>query len=346
LEAEKTYTWVISENEIRPAEINIQGLFNDKGELALPDWVVNDPLGRAPVGRRSNPKLKGADFDILRNLYSTLISPIEDWLAKEKTVTFVTNDVLNDVPFGVLLSPQDEFFIEKHPFVITPSIRLLKIVQQLKDTPPLQENPIILAGPDTNNATDAIDLITPLFPDKKTVLKEATLSQIKTELKERSCIHIYSHGTQVQEEHIDGETYKVKAKKDRQDSVFEGALCLHPSGKEGYLYGEDVLESPIDANLVFLSACESGKGATQKEGVIGLPRAFLGAGARSVISTYWKVPEMQTGYIAREFYQNVLQKKMSKPIALQQAMITIMKEGDNRLFPELWGAWFLQGLNT
>lgn len=78
--------------------------------------------------------------------------------------------------------------------------------------------------------------------------------------------------------------------------------------------------------MVVLSACETGLGPTAGgEGVIGLQRAFQTAGARSVVTSLWKVDDAATSLLMEEFYFNLWERKLSRWESLQQAQLTILK---------------------
>lgn len=94
--------------------------------------------------------------------------------------------------------------------------------------------------------------------------------------------------------------------------------------------------------LVVLSACESGRGdAVRGQGVLGLRRAFLLAGAESVVATLWRVDDTQTAYFMRQFYAQ-LTKGVDRVTALQKAMQKMLNtQGLDQ--PHLWAPFVLIG---
>lgn len=95
--------------------------------------------------------------------------------------------------------------------------------------------------------------------------------------------------------------------------------------EEGLLQFSDILELKLNADLVVLSACETGLGRLRDgEGVIGLTRAFLYAGASSAVVSLWKVEDQSTSLLMERFYQN-LKQGLSKAEALRQAKMDIMR---------------------
>jgi len=92
------------------------------------------------------------------------------------------------------------------------------------------------------------------------------------------------------------------------------------------LYAYEIYNLSINADLVVLSACETGFGkAVRGEGVLSLARAFLYAGAPSVVTTLWEVNDFTSAALIETFYSN-LAIGMSKPIALQQAKLTFLSK--------------------
>jgi CHAT domain-containing protein len=93
---------------------------------------------------------------------------------------------------------------------------------------------------------------------------------------------------------------------------------------DGLLQFSDVLNLKLDADLVVLSACETGLGRLRDgEGIIGLTRAFLYAGASSAAVSLWKVEDQSTSLLMQGFHQN-LKRGLSKTEALRQAKLAIM----------------------
>jgi CHAT domain-containing protein len=95
----------------------------------------------------------------------------------------------------------------------------------------------------------------------------------------------------------------------------------------------------IKAELVVLSACNTGVGKITGDGVIGLSRSLITAGVPSVIVSLWSVPDAPTASLMSEFYQN-LQNNPDKAQALRQAMLKTMKTHPE---PRSWAAFTLIG---
>ena len=115
--------------------------------------------------------------------------------------------------------------------------------------------------------------------------------------------------------------------------------------KESYkLFTNELNTLRLNADMVVLSACETGIGAVYKgEGIISLSRGFLAAGAKSVITTLWSINDKFTSEIVAAFYGN-LKKTMGKEEALRQAKLAYLKGSDNfEAHPKYWAAFMPVG---
>lgn len=83
-------------------------------------------------------------------------------------------------------------------------------------------------------------------------------------------------------------------------------LASSPPSDDGILHAEQILLSPLDDAFVFLAACGTGLGRPTADGVIGLARAFMQAGARAVAMSLWSVSDEATSVLVRHFYEFLL----------------------------------------
>jgi CHAT domain-containing protein len=113
--------------------------------------------------------------------------------------------------------------------------------------------------------------------------------------------------------------------------------------QDGFINMQDVylLHAPVD--LVVLSACRTGLGKEVRgEGLIGLTRGFMHAGASSVVASLWKVDDEATLELMKHFYANMLQKGMRPAEALRAAQNTL-RQDPHWQSPHFWAAFTLQG---
>jgi len=127
------------------------------------------------------------------------------------------------------------------------------------------------------------------------------------------------------------------------------SLALTPQGADdGFLTVAEVFRSKIPADLVVLSACETARGkVVQGEGIMGLTRAFMFAGAPRIICSLWKVDDSATQALMTKFYElwNPTDGKAGLPAAeaLRKAQ-GFVKSQEKWKHPYFWAAWVLWGL--
>lgn len=291
---------------------------------------------------------------LLRSLYAKLIAPVAKDLptSPEETVTIVPDQELFMVPFAALMTPDGTFLTEKHTLSYTPAIGVLRATQQLANEHKAEKTLLAFGNP-VSPAAAAIGLpplpysekevknIAQLFGAENTNLKigsDATKSAFAAAAPTKSCLHLATHGL------VD------------EEQPTKSALVLAPeNGDDGMLTVGDILKlKDIKANLIVLSACQTGRGKITGDGVVGLSRAFIIAGTPSVIVSQWNVDDVVTEYLMRHFYQEYLSGK-PKAQALRHAQIAALKALDRehegepitpntvRANPRYWGAFQIIG---
>jgi len=123
------------------------------------------------------------------------------------------------------------------------------------------------------------------------------------------------------------------------------SLALSPgAGEDGFLTTLEVFSMKIPADLVVLSACETGKGKVYaSEGIVGFTRAFMFAGAPRVIVSLWKVDDLATRALMTKFYELWKPGKTSTAAALKKAQ-EFVRGHEKWKHPYFWAAWQLWGL--
>lgn len=119
---------------------------------------------------------------------------------------------------------------------------------------------------------------------------------------------------------------------DRQGKPLDGFLRLH-----------DIFNLNLPAELVVLSACETGLRENIKgEGLVGLTRGFMYASAKRVVVSLWSVNDVATSELMAKFYQKMLQEKQNPATALREAQLEMWKS-QNWSSPYYWAAFTVQG---
>ena len=115
------------------------------------------------------------------------------------------------------------------------------------------------------------------------------------------------------------------------------------SQQDGFLRLHDIYNMRLGADLVVLSACQTALGRDVRgEGMVGLTRGFMYAGAPRVVASLWDVRDQQTADLMTRFYQSVLKDGLRPAAALRAAQLAMLKD-PARSAPAHWAGFILQG---
>jgi CHAT domain-containing protein len=131
--------------------------------------------------------------------------------------------------------------------------------------------------------------------------------------------------------------------------LFAGAIALTPQGgDDGLLTASEILSMDLKANLVVLSACDTGRGPLTAGGVIGLPLSLSLAQVPNIMVSLWAVPDTPTSQLMEEFYNQLLKDPSAdKAKALREAMLNVKKmENGKYKAPVNWAAFTLMGTSN
>jgi len=292
----------------------------------------------------------------LQQLHQLLIEPIADLLPdEEERIVFIPHQELFAVPFPALMDAEEKYLIEKHTILTAPSIQSLSFTRQRKQqfnnsSPPKGREVLIVGNPQMPQqgvepnlkplaplpgAEKEAKAISPIFETKPIIGSDATETAIVERMPNAKVIHLATHGL------LD----------DFSGIGSPGAFALTPSGRDdGFLTTTEIMErfgqpgsTPLKAELVVLSACDTGSGNIKGEGVIGLSRSLIAAGVPTIVVSLWKVPDDDTNLLMKEFYINLYEKKLDKAQAMRQAMLTMLNEDRGNFNPIAWAAFTVIG---
>jgi CHAT domain-containing protein/tetratricopeptide (TPR) repeat protein len=117
----------------------------------------------------------------------------------------------------------------------------------------------------------------------------------------------------------------------------------HGAPRDGYLRLQDIYNLRLDADLVVLSACQTALGkAIKGEGLVGLARAFMYAGAPRVVASLWQVSDLATAELMKKFYRGMLHDRLPPAAALRAAQLE-MSSDPRWASPYYWAGFVLQG---
>ena len=309
---------------------------------------------------RNSVQLRTAD----QYSYDQYWARIDPSLAGKKTIYISADGVYNQISLNTLKKPDGDFILNRYDLVMVGNS---KDVVALKNRKPsvAKKEAFLLGFPDYGG--DAV----PALPGTKieieaiaSILKaggyvatprlqrEATEAAVKS-MKGPSIVHIATHGYfQKDVEQASAGINELHAKDNpllRSGILLAGAsptmkgeaLPNLESNDNGVLTAYEAMNLSLDGtDLIILSACETGLGEVRAgEGVYGLQRSFLVAGAKALIMSLWKVDDTATQALMTNFYTN-LAKGGSKRVAFKQAQIQLMTKYKD---PYYWGAFVMMG---
>jgi CHAT domain-containing protein len=261
-----------------------------------------------------------------RPLYDRLIRPLVGEIRGEK-LTISPHGVLHYLPFGAL-SDGDQFLIDHFSVRLIPSAGTLAYIKT--DRPAKAGKLLALGNPDLGNArfdlpnaqVEAVS-VAALFPESRALVRgDASKTAIKELGNGFSILHFATHG-----------------KFNADDPLASGLYLAKGNETDGVLTVGDLYTLRWDADLITLSACETGLGKVASgDDVIGLTRGFLYAGARSIVASLWEVDDAATEQLMVSFYRNL--ETHDKRESLRLAQIETRK---NFPHPMYWAAFQIVG---
>lgn len=279
---------------------------------------------------------------------SQLLLPRQEIPAAIRHLVIIPSGRLGIIPFEALLAGKGNAETTAQPYAVNRYTLRYEfsagLILQKKIKPPVQSPSIFLCAPISFNPEDALpDLpgtasevvdIAALFAGQHLSTgiyrgPDAHEGIVKSaELKKYYYLHFATHGV------VDEANPELSR------------IYLHHSnsGDDGHLYASEIYNLQLQANLVTLSACQTGLGKISKgEGVIGLSRALVYAGAQNSLVSYWSVADASTAVLMKNFYTYLLQHpEAGLAQALQQAKQQLMAD-QRYAAPYYWAPFVLLG---
>ncbi|HBB34063.1 MAG TPA: hypothetical protein DDZ80_19265 [Cyanobacteria bacterium UBA8803] len=312
-------------------------------------------------------------------LSQILLTPIASQIGN-KRLLIVGDGVLQYIPFAALPLPSSPTtpLLVQNEIVTLPSASTIAIQrQQLQNRTPAAKTLAVLADPVFNLNDSRFESNsrqeTPKTPDNEALNRaarnlgigeNATLfSRLKftrteaekilalvPEIQELEALDFNASRTQATDPNLAQYQIVHFATHGLLDSVnpeLSGiVLSLFNEKREtqdGFLRLHDIFNLNLPAELVVLSACQTGLGENVKgEGIIGLTRGFMYAGAKRVVVSLWSVNDIATSELMSKFYQNMLQSGQNPVTALREAQLEMWNSGQWQS-PYYWAAFTVQG---
>jgi len=348
--------WVIQPN----GQVDFRAIDLDAGDGSLADLVK--------LTRRTAEKLRGDSrlttlvrssrqivesghaassptANPLRQLHQILIRPIADLLPPpESHIIFIPHRELFLVPFAALKDKQQRYLIEKYAISTAPSLQALALAQQHRErVQGKTEIALVVGNPELPkqlpegvksletlpDAEEEARLIATHFNTQPLLRAAATETAVVKQLHQARIIHLATHGLAL----------------DPPNSFdLSGRIALAPSETDdGWLTATELVEltenNPLNAEMVVLSACDTGLGRITGDGILGLSHALIVSGVPSIVVSLWQVPDDSAQFLMERFYA-ALETSDNRAQALRQAMLQTLEVHEG---PADWAAFTLVG---
>ena len=268
--------------------------------------------------------------EALRTLYDTIIDPIQDLFSASELI-FIPEGPLCLAPFAAFMGPDCKYLCETFSIRVAPSLTSLKMIAQCPVDYHHKSGVLLVGDPcvqDVTNlkplpcAREEVNMIGEMVGSTPLVGRQATKDEVLRRLGSIALVHIAAHG-----------------------NIETGEIALAPNSTRSeadfILTMKDVKQVLLRARLVVLSCCHSACGEIKAEGVVGIARAFVGAGARSVLVSLWAIDDKATLEFMKNFYQHLMVGKSASE-ALNRTM-NCMRESTEFSDVTHWAPFVLIG---
>ena len=277
----------------------------------------------------------------LAALYSYVISPILDLIEGDELI-IVPDGPLWLAPFASLRNPSSKYLCESFKVRLIPSLTSLKIIA---NCPKFHRSSgaLIVGDPDmsevTNSQGDQIleqlpfarqeaQMIGQILNTAPLTGKLATKCEVLKQISSVAVVHIAAHGRM--------ETREIALSPNPASRKSQT-----PEEEDYMLTMKDVMSVKLRAKLVVLCCCYTGRGEIKAEGVVGIARAFIDAGARSVLVSLWAIDDEATLEFMKSFYHNLV-KGRSASESLNHGM-KCLRESETFSDVKYWAPFTLIG---
>jgi CHAT domain-containing protein/tetratricopeptide (TPR) repeat protein len=308
--ADKTLAFVVSSDSFHAVEISVK----ETDLRAAIEWF------------RGFASLHDPQPESLKQLHAWLIAPIRQYI-KTAEVVIVPHGILHYVPFAALTGGR-RYFGDEYAISFLPSASILQSIRRRAGPSGSRVLAISQSRADGQPALSYVDKeaagVAKLYHTQPLLTGSATRAEFMKRAPAYNVVHIAAH-----------------AELNSNSPLFSRILLSPDGGDSGAIevrevYGMDLART----SLVVLSACQTQLGEQSKgDDIVGLNRAFIYAGASSVIASLWTVDDEATSLLMKAFYGH-LKNGMSKAAALQGAQAATRKKYPH---PYYWASFVLTG---
>ena len=371
---EKSFLFAVTPDSIKAYELPQRSVIEPLARRVYELLTARNASVSKETLEQRQQRLAAGDAEYVKaaaSLSQILLGPVASEL-KNKRLLIVSDGVLQYVPFGGLPNPVDSHpLIARHEIVTAPSASAVALLrQETANRKPATKTLAVLADPvfsnddprvsgrgskETSVAAHAVRAATELDlgnlrrlrfsrQEAEEILGFAADAQkleavdfaanrklaTSAELGQYRIVHFATHGL-INNQHpeLSGVVLSLVDQKGQQQN--------------GFLRLYDLYNLKLSAELVVLSACQTALGKEIKgEGLVGMTRGFMYAGAPRVIASLWQIDDRASAEFMKRFYQGLLGEKLRPAAALRAAQVSM--QNDKRWHsPHYWAAFTLQG---
>ena len=291
---------------------------------------------RAPL--RGN-KTKDTETS-LHLCHKMIIAPVADLLT-EPEIIIVPDRCSYRVPFAALRDqPDGKYLSETYRIRIVPSLTTLRLIQDSPKDYHSQTGALVVGDPKVGEvlykgrptritplpcARTEAEMVGRLLGVQPLLGEHATKQAVLQAIHSMSLIHFAAHGN--------AERGEIALSPNRTTNTT-------PQEEDYLLTMSDIAQVQLRAKLVVISCCHSGRGLLRAEGVIGIARAFLGSGVRSVLVASWAIEDTATEQLMSRFYEHLFGGESASE-SLHQAMTWLRSNGFTKV--SQWAPFMLIG---
>ena len=339
---EQSFVWAVFQDRllmlaIQTNEVSLRQLLNEVSSAIYP---ISSPDPATPNNQPRDAGWANIRSAALHKLYQVLIKPLKETIRPEHKLIIVPDNMLTYLPFEMLVESLNgdslRYLIESHAISYSASASLLN--------PDLHQ-------PSVTGERGLLALAATTFAD-------SALADLPFAVEEvQGIAGTFSNPVVL----TDGEVAEssFKAAKDRY-RVLHFATHYLPNDKQpmasfialggenggledGHLHAYEILDSEISADMVILSACRTGSGQLARgEGLMGISRAFMYAGAKSLVLARWGVADRSTADFMKRYYDALAAGEDSRD-ALRQVKLQLIQAGGQLANPFYWAPFVLEG---
>jgi len=315
----RSFVWTVTaagiDLHILPPEKKISGLVDSyRGFIE----ALRDPLD--------------SEFPAGRELSAILLAPVREKLAGGARVLLVPDRSLHSLNFETLPDPENpaHYLIDRVTLEVAPSLGLIASAAH-----PARSDPSILLIGDPDPAVEEYPRLPYAASEIAMIERAVHRAQVFEGAMARPAVYRESHPAAFTWIH-----FAAHASVNRE-SPLDSALILSKDAGGYALSAREIMDVPLNASLVTLSACRSAGAKTYSgEGLVGLSWAFLRAGAQNVVAGLWDVTDLSTANLMADFY-GALVRGEAPAKALREAKLHMIAGGGAYRKPFYWAPFQL-----